>query len=380
MIPRRQRLRKSALHGMPGFIVVVVPSCLLFALLLLAGIDLSLSVALACGLLAVATFAVSQLQTRRPRARRVVFLAKSRSSFAFNIHRGLDEGLEKHGDIQVSRLFPERGEDGTMFQLSKLRSLEVARADGLVIIPSTENEQLWHELVRIVRRGTVVVCVDTKPPNHLFSAHGVARPLFVGSNFTLGGRMVGRFISTRLGEVEGARLLVAVGPETSWPGRERGSWILYELAVAGMLDRCQAIELPSWHAPACADTLHAEIESAAEDGCTELFVFAGNDKVALELHHRLDRAGGPNGLEVHLVGYDGTTTDDGTHVLDGFDRAKATVNAVPYAQGLAAAEFIAWAYEGEHPDFNNRIVDPQLVQLNGCEEDAAAAAARSVLG
>lgn len=375
MTQRRHRLKKTPFTGISGFAIVVAPSTLLFGVLLVFGIDLSLSVAIACGLLAVATFAITQLQSRRPRTRRVVFLAKSRSPFARNIYRGLCDGLEEYGDLHASGIFPDPGDNATDFQLARLRSLDVARADGLVIIPSTENEQMWNELVRIVRRGTVVVCVDTKPPNHVFHAHGVARPLFVGSDFTTGGRMVGRFFVERLGGVPNAKLIVGLGPETSWPGRERGSWILYEVAAAGFLDRCHAVELPSWAASACAEKLHTAIDAAVAGGCGEVFVFAGNDKVALALHQRLDHLdGSAPTAEVHLVGYDGTTTEDGMHVLEGFARAKATVNALPYEQGKAAAEFVAWAYEGHPADLTTRIVAPQLIELNGADSRSTAPA------
>lgn len=366
MNPRGHRLRKSRLTGLSGFALVAVPAILLLGGLLLAGLDVGLSVTLAAALLAVGTFALGQHHSRSPRRREVVFLAKSHSSFARNIFRGLWDGLEVYGDLHALSMFPAAGEDPTEFQLARLRSLDVARADGLVIIPSTENDRMWHELVRIVRRGTVVVCIDTKPPNHVFQAQGVARPLFVGSDFTAGGRMVGRFFVERLTEAADARLVVALGPETSWPGRERGSWILYELAAAGHLDRCHALELPSWVASACAEELHAAIDAVVATGCKQVFVFAGNDKVTVELHKRLDRLGDAAiGADVHLVGYDGTMADDGVQVLEGLDRATATVNALPYDQGKAAAEFIAWVYEGLPPDLTTRIVTPQLMRLNG---------------
>lgn len=368
MNPRRHRLRKSPFTGLAGFALVAVPSAALLGVLLLLGFGLGLGLTIAAALLAVGTFALAQHQSSRPRTRRVVFLAKSRSPFARNIFRGLSDGLEAYGDLHASGMFPGAEEDATEFQLERLRSLDVARADALVVIPSTENEQMWHELVRIVRRGTVVVCIDTKPPNRVFSAHGVMRPLFVGSDFTQGGRMVGRFFVERLESETSARLVVALGPETSWPGCERGSRILYELAAAGQLDRCHAVELPNWVSAECADRLSAAIVSIAAEGCGQVFVFAGNDKVALALHNKLDQLDGmaPD-VDIRLVGYDGTTTEDGMHVLEGLPRATATVNALPYDQGQAAAEFLAWAYEGHPADLTTRIVAPQLMQLNAQE-------------
>lgn len=106
------------------------------------------------------------------------------------------------------------------------------------------------------------------------------------------------------------------------------------------------------------------IETLVADGCEEVLVFAGNDKVALALHQRLDRVdGAARAARVELVGYDGTTTEDGTHVLADLERATATVNALPEDQGKAAAEFIARAYEGHPPDLTTRIVAPRLMHL-----------------
>jgi ABC-type sugar transport system substrate-binding protein len=363
---RKSRARKSELAGFSGFALVLFPSLLLFGVILLCGFDFGLALGIAGSVLAVGTFAVTQYQTRRPRTRRIVFLAKSRSSFARNIFRGLTDGLEEYGDIHVSGLFPDPDDgDATAFQLKQLRSLDIARADGVVVIPSSENEETWLELARIMRRGTVVVCVDTKPPNQFFRQQGLAPPLFVGSDFTLGGRMVGRYFAEQLEGAVDSKLVVALGPESSWPGRERGSWILYELAAAGLLSRCEAVELSDWTASACADRLHTVVETAATDGCAELFVFAGNDKLAFALHQRLERSSGPaRTAAVCLVGYDGTTTEDGQHLLEGLERARATVDALPFEQGLAAAEFIAWAYEGHPSDCTKRIVAPRFVELN----------------
>jgi ABC-type sugar transport system substrate-binding protein len=371
VIHRRTRIAKSAMTGASGFALAVAPALATFLVLLLAGVDVDRTIGVAGGELAVLTFAVAQHHARRPPTRRVIFLAKSRSSFARNIFRGLTDGLEQFGEIHVRGMFPEPDEDAAAFQLRCLRSLELARAHGVVVIPATEDNQLWQELARLVRRRMVIVCVDTKAPNHHFRQHGLAPPLFVGSDFTAGGRMVGRYLGERLERAPGAHLIVAIGPESSWPARERASRILYELAGMGLLCRCSAVQLSDWSAPECAAQLQAAVEEAAVEGAEEVLVFAGNDKLAFECTRLLDRHAGALAVDVRLVGYDGTTTEDGRQLLDGHELALATVDALPLEQGRAAAEFIAWAYEDHAMDVTKRIVLPRLVELSGSETNRA---------
>lgn len=359
---RRLRIRKSELAGASGLIVVLLPAALLVCALLIVGVSVDHTMGIVGGLLAVGTFAVAQYQYRRPRTRSVVFLAKSRSSFAHNIFRGLTNGLEQYGDIHVHGLFPPKdGQDGAPFQLESLKSLVVARAHAIVLIPATEDHEVWQELGRATNRGTLVVCVDTKPAKDNFHAHGLPSPAFVGSDFTLGGEMLGRYLVNRLNDCPDARLVVALGPEVSWPARERAGRILYELGRAEMLSRCETVELDNWVISSCAEKLLRAIESRLAEDCKEVFVFAGNDKLTFELDLQLDRHQGEVGkATVWLIGYDGTTTDDGSLLLEGLRRVVATVDALPVEQGLAAAEFLIAAYEGNAPHVTKRIVRPQL--------------------
>jgi ABC-type sugar transport system substrate-binding protein len=363
VIRRRARIRKGELAGGSGFVLAVGPALATFVALLVGGVGVDRTTGISGVELALLTFAVAQHQTRRPPTRRVVFLAKSRSSFARNIFRGLIDGLEPFGAIHVRGLFPEPDEDSAAFQLRCLCSLEALRAHAVVVIPATEDEQIWRELARLMSRRTVVICVDTKPPNLRFRQQGLAPPLFVGSDFTAGGRTVGRYLGEWLERAPGARLIVAIGPESSWPARERASWVLYELAGKGQLGRCSAVELNDWSAPAGAAKLFAAVEAAAAQHGGELIVFTGNDKLAFELGRLLDRHAATLTVDVRLVGYDGTTTEDGRPLLDGQERALVTVDALPLEQGRAAAEFVAWAYEGHAMDVTKRIVLPRLVEL-----------------
>lgn len=363
---RPPRIQRSLLAGAVGLVAVLVPTALLLALLLLVKVRLDLTVGVAGAVLAVGTLALAQYRSRRPRTRRVIFLAKSRSSFARNIYRGLIDGLEGYGDIHVAGRFPAEGVDGAIFQLEKLKSLEIARAHAVVVIPALEHDEIWHDLARLMSERILVVCVDTKPPNDEFTQKGVAPPLFVGSDFTHGGQLVGNYLVRELKASLDAHLIVAVGPEASWPARERASRILYELARAGLLKRCETVALKDWVAPSCAARLVESIERVIAGGSRVVFVFAGNDKLAHELDCQLERHHEHvSTADVRVIGYDGTTNDDGTSLLGGLLRAVATVDAVPYEQGKAAAEFIAASYEGHIPHLRKRIVHPRLVDVIG---------------
>ncbi|HTA13451.1 MAG TPA: hypothetical protein VK781_01170, partial [Solirubrobacteraceae bacterium] len=107
------------------------------------------------------------------------------------------------------------------------------------------------------------------------------------------------------------------------------------------------------------------------DGSKVVFVFAGNDKLAHELDCQLDRHHEAIATaDIRVIGYDGTTNDDGTSLLDGLLRTVATVDAVPYEQGKAAAEFIACSYEGHALHLRKRIVHPKLVGVSRNKNNA----------
>jgi ABC-type sugar transport system substrate-binding protein len=353
-------MRRTALVGWNGVFTVLVAAGVLAIVLVVLRLKTDITLSILGLFTGLAAFGLSQYNLRRPRVRRVVFLAKSRSTFAHNICRGLNERLDSFPDIRVDSLFPPTDvHDAADWQLAQLRSIEIARADALVIVPANEREEIWLELAACIRRGTLVVTVDTKPPNQLFREHDTEPPFFVGSDFMVGGRFLGGFLAEQLDSNPSSRLLIAVGPENSWPACERASWLLYELSRAGAVDRLHSMELIDWDAVVAAETLHEEIRQIQTRCDGHLYVFTGNDKVAVEVDRRLRHASQAPG-SVLLVGYDGTTNEDGGLLIDDLEHGLATVNGLPIDQGRACAEFIAWVYENEVPHFRKRVIPPRL--------------------
>lgn len=347
--------------GLGGFFLAIAPTGVVAVALIVAGIAIDQVLAICGGVLAILTFAVSQVVSRRPRTRTVVFLAKSRSTFARNIFRGLHDGLAEYGDIHVSALFPGNDEpDVHRWQLECLASAKVAKADGLVIIPCESTPELWSELAAVTRNGTLAITVDTKAPHQMFTQVGINRPIFVGSDFCKGGRDIGRWLSSSVKSAN-ARFVVALGPELSWPATERVSWLLYELGLAGLLNQCTCIHLKSWTARVEAQEIVSLLEELDENDDAPFYVFPGNDKVAESLIH-LVRRRIPRGEDrVRIVGYDGTTTEEGSYLLADEALACATIDTLPYNQGQAAADYVLRAYEGLRIQVLTKIVEPRLV-------------------
>ena len=360
--PQGRRMRRTRFVGWTGFAAVIVPVLLLTLVLLASGQSTDRVIGVAGTVGGVAALALSQYATRRPPLRRVVFLAKSRSSFARNICRGLTEALADYSDVRVETHFPPSTvEDPLEWQRQQLRSLAFATAHAVVIIPAAEDHLLWRELAARIRSGALVVCIDTKPVNEVFLELGTEPPRFVGSDFMFGGRAIGTFMVEDLNGSPETTAVLALGPELSWPARERASWLLYQLALHGLLDRCRCVALPSWNTDDCAGLLLDSMNDALATGATSLVVYTGNDKLAAALDRAIRRTRMTDSVaSIRLVGYDGTTTDDGVLMMSDLDHGVATIDAIPFEQGRAAGDFVQWAYAGEQPHFRKRIIPPAL--------------------
>lgn len=209
------------------------------------------------------------------------------------------------------------------------------------------------------RKGILVVSVDTKPPNELFRKQDAPVPYFVGSDFGDGGRKTGRFLAEHLATQSADAVLVATGPEESWPAAERASWILYELAGAGVLDKCFSVELHSWDAKASAKQL-IEASRRVCGAFKTPVIFTANDKIAVEFDRSISRELDLRDIGMAIVGYDGTRDESDELVVQSCELGLATIDTEPFKQGLAAAEFASLAYESMQPHFTKKIISPRV--------------------
>lgn len=358
-------MQRPVLTPLRAFLLSAGPAVVAGAMMPLTGSSLDRTIGVVGATFAIGSFAVQQFQARATPERRVIFLAKSRSSFAACIVRGVREQLADIGAVTVSQVNPTPAIDDVLrWQIGELRSAAVRDAHGLVIIPAADDVQLWHELATVVRRGTFVVTVDIKPPNQIFTDLGLSRPTFVGSDFAEGGDDAGHLLVAALNADERTRAVVALGPDSSWPAKERVSWILYRLASAGVAHRCNHVALDNWDEVEGVNKLLPLIRQELEAGTPTVVVFCANDKIAHALWITMGRElSNTQRNKVRLLGYDGTTSEDGSYVLTNCAGVYATVDALPLQQGRVAGELLADAFHGKAAVAATRHIRPRTVVM-----------------
>jgi ABC-type sugar transport system substrate-binding protein len=361
----KNRLRKPSISPARSLVLSLAPALLVLAALLVLQVNVDRAIGSAGALFAILTFAVQQLQSRNPPGRTVIFLPKSRSSFARNISRGLTECVSRQTGLQLRAVFPDDElADPCGWQLGRLQSKDVRDADAVVIIPAEDDERLWQQLAKLVRSGVFVVAVDMKPPNKTFVDSGVSRPHFVGSDFSGGGEMIADLIAEGLRQDSQACAVLALGPDFSWPARERSSRILYRLAALDLARRVRAVHLVNWNAKACAAAVVPEAIDLQQTHGGRVHIFCGNDKILVAVYAQLVATVPSAAVPMFsLVGYDGATNEDNSLLISDCPIARATIDTLPQQQGRVAGEFILESYDGKQTVFTTRLIEPTLQEL-----------------
>jgi len=196
------------------------------------------------------------------------------------VHRGVADALAAFPSLTFTAEWPSGTlKDEVSWQIERLQSRDVLSADAVIIIPGGDQERLWDAIARMSRAGQFVVVVDTKPANSFFALRQAPRPCFVGSDFSMGGDLIGAEIVSRLAVDRGAHAVVLCGPDSSWPGMERSRGIVHRIALAGMNDRVTCEALESWNRDAGAKLIVKTVLATLSEGCSTVVAFCGNDKI-----------------------------------------------------------------------------------------------------
>ena len=359
------RLRVVGMRPLAVLIFAMIPTVLTVVVCQILTVGFDRMIGISGTVFAIATFVLSQFQASGPRHRRVVMVPKSRSPFSLSVYRGLADSLHSKSEISVSvdwPLAPVSDEVG--WQLEVLRRASTVRADGVVIVPAADDDQIWEEIVRLTKLGLFVVVLDTKPRNAFFAQRNVLRPCFAGSNFRIGGELVGEKILEFLAENPDSGALVAMGPGYSFPGSERSRAIAEKLVVQESVSRTVFHELDSWDRRQIARQLVERLQSMLET-LDRVVVFCGNDKIlgALDRLIYSELAAQFHG-RVSLIGYDGALGGDGGLLAGEYAHAIATVDTQPVEQGVRAARFVIDEHEGLLNGRGSSYVRPHLITFS----------------
>ncbi len=315
----------------------------------------------------VVTFALTQLQLRDPGSHKVAFIAKSRSPFARNILRGLEQELRETTELRLTEYLPDHSvEDLLAWQLQLLRSLSSRDLSAVVIIPSADAIELWTELAVLTQRGAFVVVVDVKPSNRVFNELRARRPAFVGSDFDIGGQLVAQYLLERLTSVAKAHVVACLGPASSWPAVQRGAKLLYHLASAGYSSRLSYVTIESWNTSVARDAIVSGVQLLLRTHTgAHFFVFCANDRILCAVQEAITKMGSSAASRISLIGYDGATDEDGRYIVTLAPSACATVDAVPLDQGRACAAFVLNEYHDRLANSWSTFIRPTLKTLEG---------------
>lgn len=376
MIPRRDteqrssRLRVVGLSRSKVLLWAVLPTLVAAAVGLLLDWNIDRNVGVSGAVFAAATFIASQFQSQGPPTRSVVMIPKSRSPFSATVHRGLADALASEAAIVFSIEWP-KGEVASEveWQIGMLRSEVCRGSDCLVIVPAADSEELWTELVSLTRAGVFVVVVDTKPTNAFFALRRTSRPFFVGSDFSMGGDLVGQTVAQLLHDLPDSVAVVAGGPSNSWPGIERSRGVAHSLMIENLGQRTKCVLLPNWDRVNGARMVTEAILDASARTPGRVVAFCGNDKILESTERRLLREVDRDVRDrIGLIGYDGATNATGDLIaLDGC-MALATVDTRPVEQGRVAAEIILEEHRGLLTGRGSRYIAPVVVETELAHE------------
>lgn len=123
--------------------------------------------------------------------------------------------------------------------------------------------------------------MDTKPPNSVFRKLALELSKFVSARYDETGLLIGDWLVGWLKEDNQRNCILWIGPDDSWPGKERSRNVLYQLTAAGLGHRATPMPIPDWEPSRerCVQTHRLIYEMPGE-----VAVYCADDENAIALH------------------------------------------------------------------------------------------------
>ena len=359
---RPRRLFRELFSPPVALVISIALAGIVFGALMFFRVPFDRTIGIAGVLLGLVTFAAAQIQQTRPANRDIVFLARSRNQFAYSVLRGLKDQLGDRQELKIIQKLPEVDiQDPLGWQLKMLSRRDVAGSAALVIIPAANDATLWSELALLSRSGIFIVTVDEKPPKRSFANSGTLRPFFVGSDFGAGGKLLADYLIPLLNEHLDDKVVIALGPVSSWPGMERSAKLLFHLCAAGFTSRTTCLEISSFTDNVEGPKILAALKETYSRCSGSVHVFCANDKILKWIQKRLDTETALELSRICLIGYDGSTDDRDEYMIAEARCAKATIDALPFEQGRNCGIVLLNEYDGAlNLNSLNMLIKPNL--------------------
>jgi ABC-type sugar transport system substrate-binding protein len=299
----------------------------------------------------------------RPGKRKVALVGKARNNFTAMLIKGAAERLTPETGLELIEAYAEESASETAHGVTaKLGALAVREADAVIVVPGDVDDHLMHEVYGLVRRRATVIICDARLDDNYFHERGVRPPVYVGSNFAHGGRL----LASKLREkCRGSDLVFLVcGPAGNRPAVERGRALLYELMLSPCAHRVAAVEIFSWDESEIIRIFDSEIMSkvtaapAASPDRT-IYIYCGNDENAMIIDSRIKDLPEAQSLRFCLIGFDGVRDSRGRLLISASDHILATMDTLPAEIGRSAADLLIKVRDrSAHSQQSAVIVDP----------------------
>ncbi|MEW1823539.1 hypothetical protein AB0323_22475 [Arthrobacter sp. NPDC080031] len=302
-----------------------------------------------------------ELRNRTTRPRKVTFIDYRKHHFGQGVAAGLVEVLKndkRHWRIDIVLPDSQTGLDTVQWQTHELQTALIKSADAVVVIPAGDDPGLWHSMAALIKSGASVIAVDTKPPNAVFRKLALEGPKFVSSRYDETGRLIGDWLVTWLNEDEQRNCILWIGPQNSWPGKERSRNVLYQLTASGLGHRVTPMPITDW-APSrerCVQTHQLIFEMPGE-----VAIYCADDENAIALHVlTLNEFTHMRG-RMKIIGCNATADDWGNIPAFAMKAVDVTVDVQAREQGKEAATLLIKQRSGSlYSDERSAYISPLL--------------------
>lgn len=328
-----------------------------------AGVELGLNLTIVGLVLALLLPLGLEVRNRASRVRRVVILDYRAHQFGHAVARGAMRTLSadrRRWSVEYKAPTTSTGDGSLAWQIRELQTAVIEDLDGIILIPSDDDRDLWFALAAAIKTKIFAVAIDTKPPNTVFRNTGIEPPRFVSARYGESGEIIGKVLTEWLSADPLRQCVLWTGPDGSFAGEERSRNILYRLAQADLLDRTVLMPMDDWAPDSgrCRDTL-----KIVESSPTQVAVYAGDDENAMALHWLTVSEHAELRHRMFLIGCN-ATPDDWGHVpaLD-LRTVEATVDILAEEQGVQAALLFVKERSGKLPASQRSVyISPELAR------------------
>lgn len=282
----------------------------------------------------------------------ILFIAKE-STFTNSLHQGIISTYSKMPDVNFNSVLINNGnKDSADDEVIKYIEKNEKLIDGLLLRPINDiSRRLILKLESLIAAGKKVILLDKDLNDSQKKSFKYSLPLFVGSDFNYGGRLIGERINTYLDTLnEDYKIFILDGPKSFLSADQRVTALKEVLNKTNRDIHTTSFIINSFdvneNIAFLEDKLHALYVNDRHILCNYHLVFYfGNDNIAkkaIQLFMHNEESYITKYIKaaksVLFVGYDGIIDINGDIDLLNLNVNAMTVDVMPIVQGNQAAK------------------------------------------